>query len=297
MMPTIALTTAKLTERALLVALNISEWGARRRDREVTASVAREHGADHDAGCYTKILLPKPFLACIRQVRTQARSAHHELTLPWCDNGYRILPVDLHLAYMDRLRELRSRFEVAVEDFLADYGDRAKAAARRKLGTLYREADYPSSHRLRRAFAFEINLQPLPDGHDWRIDLPETTLERIRRDLESRLEEAQRLALEDLYRRLADVVSHMATTLGEPDKIFRNSLIGNVRELCALLPHLNIGRDRDLDFLNREIEARLARLDPETLRADPSSRQTAAVDAAALLETIEGRLASYTGAA
>lgn len=297
MTPTIALTTAKLTERALLVSLNISEWGARRRDQEVTASVAREHGADHDAGCYTKILLPKPFLACIRQVRTQARSAHHELTLPWCDNGYRILPVDLHLTYMDRLRELRSRFDQAVEDFLTRYGDHAKAAARRKLGSLYREADYPSSHRLRRAFAFEINLQPLPDGHDWRIDLPETTVERIRRDLASRLEKAQRLALEDLYRRLAAVVSHMATTLGEPDKIFRNSLIGNVGELCALLPHLNIGHDHALDSLNREIEARLARLDPEALRSDPASRQTAAVDAAALLQTIEARLASYTGSA
>jgi len=299
MITAIALTTAKLTERALLVALNISEWGARRHDREVTASVAREHGADHDAGCYTKVLLPKAFLACIRQVRTQARSTHYELTLPWCDDGFRILPVDLHLTYMDRLRELRSRFEQAVEDFLAAYGDQtqAKAAARRKLGSLYREADYPSSQRLRRAFAFEINLMPLPDGHDWRIDLPETTVERIRCDLTSRLEEAQRLALEDLYRRLATVVSHMATTLGEPDKIFRNSLIGNVRELCALLPHLNIGHDRELDSLNREIETRLGWLDPEALRSDPSSRQTAAVDAAALLETIEGRLASYTGAA
>jgi hypothetical protein len=295
---TIAVTSAKLTERALLVALNISEWRARSRDREVTARVAREHGADHDAGCYTKVLLPKAFLACIGQVRTQARACHYELTLPWCDDGFRILPVDLHLAYMDRLRELRTRFEQAVADFLAAYDDdRARTAARHKLGSLYREADYPSSQRLRRAFAFEIKLLPLPDGHDWRIDLPESTVERIRRDLASHLEDAQHMALADLYRRLASVVSRMATTLGDPERVFRNSLVRNVRELCELLPHLNIARDHDLDALNREIEARLARLEPEALRSDPSSRQSAAVNAAALLETIEARLASYTGPA
>lgn len=297
MVNTIAVTSAKLTERALLVALNISEWRARRRDREVTAKVAREHGADHDAGCYTKVLLPKSFLARIGQVRTQARACHHELTLPWCDDGFRILPVDLHLAYMDRLRELRTRFEEAVADFLATYDDRAEADARHKLGSLYRKADYPSSQRLRRAFAFEVKLQPLPDGQDWRIDLPEATVERIRRDLASHLEDAQRLALADLYHRLSSVVSRMATTLGDPEKVFRNSLVGNVRELCQLLPHLNIARDHDLDALTRDIETRLGRLEPDTLRIDPASRQSAAVDAAALLATIESRLGSYTGPA
>jgi hypothetical protein len=289
-------TTAKLTERALLVALNISEWRGRRHDKEVTARVAREHGADRNSGTYTKALLPKTYLAAIATVRTEARDAHHLLTLPWCDDGFRILPVDLHLDYMERFHALRSRFESAVSDFLAAY-EEAKLAAKGALGSLYREADYPSASRLRRAFELEVKLQPLPTGHDWRIDLPEAAVERIRLDLEDRLASAQRLAMADLYRRLAAVVSRMATTLAAPDKIFRNSLVGNVRELCDLLPFLNVARDQDLSSLTRDIETRLARLQPWLLRQDPASRQSAAVDAAALLETITARLASYTGAA
>jgi hypothetical protein len=286
--------TERLTERALLVALNISEWRGRRRDQEVTDRIARENGADRKAGCYTKALVPKTYLAKIGTVRNEARACHHELTLPWCDDGLRILPVDLHLDFMERFRVLRGRFYDAVSEFLAAY-DEAKVAARKALGSLYREADYPSSSRLRRAFELEVRLQPLPTGHDWRIDLPEATVDRIRVELEERLAQAQRLAMADLYQRLADVVSRMATTLAEPGKIFRNSLVGNVRELCNLLPSLNLARDEDLAALTREIETRLARLQPSLLRLDPASRQSAAVDAAALLETITARLASYTG--
>jgi hypothetical protein len=221
--------TAPLTERALLVGLNIREWGARRRDRDVTDHVAREHGAEPGVGCYTKALVPKRFLAKIASVRTEARSLHHQLTLPWGDDGYRILPVDLHLTYMDRFRDLRSRFEQVVAEFLGAY-EEAKDAARQTLGSLFREEDYPTTSRLRRAFAFEVKPQPLPTGHDWRIDLPEDAVERIREQLADRLEDAHRQALSELHQRLAGVVSRMAETLAQPDRIFR---------LCGASHNLN----------------------------------------------------------
>jgi hypothetical protein len=288
--------TAPLTERALLVSLSISEWRGRRHDREVTATVAREHGADETAGCYTKALVPRRYLAQIAQVRTKARTLHQELTLPWCDEGFRILPVDLHLRYMESFRELRTDFQSAVDKFLAAYDD-AKAAAKVSLGTLYSEDDYPSVSQLQSAFSMDIRPQPLPAGHDWRIDLPAEAVERIRLDLETRLNEAQRLATADLYRRLASVVSHMASTLAVPDKIFRDSLVTNVRELCDVLPALNIANDPALADLAIDIEDRLASLSPTALRNEPSTRESAAQDAAALLEAITERLSSYTGTA
>jgi hypothetical protein len=290
------LAAVRLPERALLVSLNIREWRGRRRDRDVTERVANEHGADRHAGCYTKALVPKRFLAKIAQVRSEARTHHHELTLPWCDEGLRILPVDLHLEYMQDFRGLRARFNLAVADFLDAYDD-AKAAARVSLGSLYREEDYPSSLMLQDAFSFEVRPQPLPTGEDWRIDLPEATVESIRLELEHRIEEARNLAVADLYKRLAGVVSRMATTLAEPDKIFRDSLVTNVRDLCDLLPYLNIAEDPALASLSDEIARRLAALDTTQLRHDPASRQAAAVDASALFDTINQRLASYTGIA
>ncbi len=289
-----ALAATRLPQRALLVALSISEWTGRRRDREITAQIARDHGADRKVGCYTKTLVPKKYLAPIAEVRTEARALHQKLTLPWFDDGLRILPVDLHLHYMEQFRDLRSRFNAAVSGFVADY-ENAKAAAVLELGTLYSKDDYPSKAKLEEAFSFTVRPQPLPTGEDWRIDLPEATVQGIRRDLEAQLEDARRIGLADVYQRLADVVSRMATTLAEPGKIFRDSLVGNVRDLCRLLPALNIGADPDLDSLSRDIERRLASLSPAVLRQSSSRRQSAAIDAAALFETINAKLLSYTG--
>ncbi|HEX7213660.1 MAG TPA: hypothetical protein VF578_05585 [Methylomirabilota bacterium] len=210
-----------LPERSILVSLRISEWRGRRRDKKVTHDVALQHGADtKTAGIYTKALVPKKFLSKLDAITSQARTLHYELTLPWLDDGQRILPIDLHLDYMEKIRELRSKFETAVAEFLGAY-DEAKAAARTSLGDLYRESDYPSLARLETAFAFAVKLQPLPVACDWRVDLPEATVAEIRRDLEAEVEAAQRVGLADLYRRLAKVVSRMATTLAQPDKVFR----------------------------------------------------------------------------
>jgi hypothetical protein len=287
---------APLAQRALLVALHIGEWHGRRRDREITARIAREHGADPGAGSYIKALVPRTCLARIAHLRGAARAAHYHRTLPWHDDGFRILPVDLHLDYMDRLRTYRAEFQAAVADFVAAY-DESKAAARAALGSLYRERDYPATDRLRAAFAFDIRLRPLPAAHDWRIDLPEDTLDRLRRELAAGIEDAQRLALADLYRRLAAAVSRLADTLAQPDKIFRDSLLGNLRDLCRLLPTLNLSRDPALAALTEDIERRLVSRPPHLLRHDPTQRHAAARDAAAFLDTITDRLASYTGAA
>jgi hypothetical protein len=296
-MTTIAATTtapaASLTQRALLSMLTIREWQGRRRDRTITAAIARQHGAERHAGCYTKALVPKRYLRRIGQVRTEARALHHELTLPWCNDGCRILPVDLHLSFVERFRDLRHRFDAAVEDFLAAYGD-AKTAARTALGSLYQEDDYPPVARLRQSFGFKVALEPLPEVRDWRIDLPADAIARIERDLEERHGEAQRAAMADLYHRLAAPVARMAATLADPDKVFRDSLVGNLRELCQLLPHLNLACDPALAALVADIDRRLAHHEPDQLRRNPVTRESAAVDAAALLETIEARLASYT---
>jgi hypothetical protein len=285
-----------LPQRALLATLTIHEWRAHRRDREITTAIAKDHGARPGAGCYTKTLVPRQFLACIAKARTAARATHHRLTLPWYDDGVRILPVELHLTYTDRLRAHRQRFLEAVAAFLAAY-EEAKAAARTTLGALYRETDYPASAALSGAFAMELRLQPFPAAQDWRVDLPATTLERLRQDLQTDLEGAHRLALADLHQRLAAVVARLADTLAEPDKIFRDSLVGNIRQLCRLLPALNLTRDPELAQLTATVERRLASLDPQTLRHNPESRDAAAHEAERILGTITKRLASYTGAA
>ena len=58
----------------------------------------------------------------------------------------------------------------------------------------------------------------------------------------------------------------MAEKLADSDKIFRDSLINNLCDLCDLLPKLNITGDKNLDNMRKEIEQQLCRYMPENLR-------------------------------
>ena len=55
--------TTPLSRKAVLVSVNISQWTARKLDREVTDEVNASHGAQKDAGRYNKLLLEKEALA------------------------------------------------------------------------------------------------------------------------------------------------------------------------------------------------------------------------------------------
>jgi threonine synthase len=106
-------------------------------------------------------------------------------------------------------------------------------------------------------------------------------VERLRLDLKAGSPTPSGTPWATYYRRLAAVVSRMASTLAELDKVFRNSLVRNVRELCQPLPSLNLARDQDLASLAREIEQHPAALDPALLRLDPATRPSAAQPGAA----------------
>ena len=81
-----------LSTRAMLCSLSISMWSARKHDPEVSEEIATRHGAQADAGRYHKVLLPKEALAEILKIVNEARQEHYFMTLPWGDDGYRVLP-------------------------------------------------------------------------------------------------------------------------------------------------------------------------------------------------------------
>jgi hypothetical protein len=57
-----------LSSRAMLCALSISMWSARKEDREASEEIAIRHGAQADVGRYHKVLLAKQALGGIRQI-------------------------------------------------------------------------------------------------------------------------------------------------------------------------------------------------------------------------------------
>jgi hypothetical protein len=86
-----------ITERAMLAAVHISIWTAVKHDRKVSRQVADEHGAPETAWRYNKKLLSGAArLADLRSFAGQIRQSFYKITLPWSDEGYRLLPAHAH---------------------------------------------------------------------------------------------------------------------------------------------------------------------------------------------------------
>jgi hypothetical protein len=274
----------------MLVRLSVSQWTARRFDRAVTEKAAAAYGADTSAGRYNKILIAENAIKKVSKVVNDARTFHYTNTLPWGDDGARILPAANFQQYSAEMRQHRVTFESAVAEFSTNYPDYV-TEARRRLNGMFKAEDYPTESELAKKYAFDVAVDPLPDAQDFRVELQSAEIDKIRHSIETRVQAAEQAATRDLWERLHTALQHIVARLSDTDAIFRDSLIDNVKELVDLLPRLNITGDGELESKRRDVETKICGLDPDKLRTDAIARKSAASEAQAILDTMK----AYTG--
>jgi len=280
-----------LNDRALLVQLNVSQWTARKYDKRASKEVTTAHGAASAAGRFNKSLLPmNDKLDNIHKKTTFIRQKYYDNTLPWGMDGTMMLPTSNYLNFMSDFRKEKGEWESLVQEFLDDY-DQMKMDAQRILGSLYDPADYPNGSELRHKFNMDMAVFPVPSS-DFRVAIGSEELSRIQQDVERRVKDAEQAALKDVWQRLYDRVKHMAEKLADPKAIFRDSMLENTREICALLPRLNFSDDPNLEAMRQQVEASLLK-HPEALRNDPDLRQDTAAEAKKIMDAMGAFMGSF----
>lgn len=286
-----------LASKAMLASLTISQWSARRLDRDITDEVNESHGASADAGRYNKLLVAKSAIDPIQKVVNEARLAHLEMTQPWADIGPRLLPAALYMKYTERMSALRTAFEREVDLFARDYPSHVEAR-RVALNGLFKEKDYPAD--VRKLFCFDVAILPCPDASDFRVELAAEHADDIRRDIERRMQEAMDTAMQEPIRRIVESVGRMAARLraykpaaggNKAEGVFRDTLVENVRELAELLPAFNLKGDPKLDALTRRMNDELCVEDAKALRENDHARASVAASADAILAEAQALLA------
>ena len=288
-----------LSHDAMLVSLRIAAWSGWLYDRRASTHVAVHHEASASAWRYNKRLLPKAAFSALTATVSMARNTHYEQTLPWDDQGSRLLTVANYERYTELLDGLTERMVRERARFIADYDDNIEQA-RLELGKLFRIEDYPSKAALRDRFAITYRIAPAPDADHFMAKLASDDTERVKRDLERRIEARLHDAVGDLYRRLGAAVERVSERLREDGDgkplVFRDSMISNIRDLVDVAPRLNIFGDDELARLCEQVKDRIASVEPDALRPsrsfDPGARARVKRDADALME----RFAGYFGA-
>lgn len=287
----------ELTRRAMLVKLSVSTWGAQIKDSKVTSEIIASKNANQNAGHFKKRLLPFECaeFSAIKTIEREARDFHHAQTVPWSEDGVQILLKSNYFPYMQGMKELQSRFDQAVKDFLPIYPalvERAKKPKPEGLGDMFREKDYPDAAQVATKFNFKLHRMPVPTGEDFRVTLPSAEVDAIRQELHTQDLEAQQAAMADVWNRLYEQVQAFTDMLSDPKSGIRKVVFEKASDLCSLLPRLNVAEDPRLDQLVREVEQKLATANPEILRSSKRSRRSVADQAAEIqkkMDQIMGR--------
>ena len=278
-----------ISEKAVLVRLSIKSIGNSKTDVRVTTSTIERENMQAGSGKWQKQLWPTEAIKPLTQLQGVIRTYHYENTLPWNDEGQRILPLTNHEAYTAAFRKFKSDWERAAGEFVAKFDTWLDWARTAHNGAFDRK-NYPkTAERLARKFDLITAFDPVPTADDFRVTLSEAEMTLLRSDLDNRIEQAVAAAQQDLWRRLAEPLAKMVERLSDPGAKFRDSLVGNLAEIVGLIPRLNLTGDVKLQEFADEVGSTLATLDPEHLRKDNLARRQAADKA----REISARMAGY----
>jgi hypothetical protein len=287
----------KLSDRAMLVGLTVRRWHPHATDKKVSDEVATAHNSDASMGKYRKRLLPKEALFSLATVVNELRNTHYFLTLPWSDDGRRVLNGVGYFDYNKKMMALKAKYLAEYAKFKPLYPGYVEAAKQR-LNGLFNPDEYPAVDELDSKFGVDINIWPMPSGVDFRVDLGTAETARIRKEIEANTKDTIEAAMKHVWGRLREVVQHASSRLkeynvtaeGKTEHSFRDSLVTNIQELLDVIPSLNVTDNAELSAFAAQVKKEIASIAPDTLRSDAKVRGTVVSKADEILKKMEAYL-------
>jgi hypothetical protein len=252
-------------------------YSGRKQDKSTQAEVVANKGANSKraASVYKNLFSECKELDALTKFQARARAEHYRLTLPWNDQGARLLPTASLLEYQQTMGRYRSEFDLLVDAFLDKY-DTLVAAAAFQLGTLFDRQEYLSRAQVALRFRMESSFTPLPTGGDFRLDVESTVQRDLIEQYERRIESKLAQANQDAWTRLHDALLRLSDRLViEEDgtkRKFHDTMVTGALDLCELLTAMNITKDPALEQARRKVEEILSGVTPKELRDEHSTR-------------------------
>lgn len=293
-----------IASSASIGSLNISVWEGRKKDKTTEQEVQESKGArSKRATSVHKHLLPEsPALDAIKTLRGEARVWFNRVTLPWDDNGWRIITTAQYFEVMADAARFEQRFNQLVQVFLNTYSTEISKQAF-ELGALFNRADYPTVDELRSKFRFTLNINPLPLADDFRLNIGNEALKELRdrcmNDTKLRLQTAMADAWGRVKEQVEWVHSRMTAVLEhDPDAVeeiketdddgnvtsvtikkkrrpkIHESMLDQGLELCSLLRDLNVANDPKLEEARQMLEKALVHVDVDSLKESKETQQS-----------------------
>lgn len=287
--------TIGIETSATLVEIHLSVWSARRLDKEKSQEViSNAHAASRNAARVNKNLFAgRSELADIQAVASEARLMFYKWTLPWSDNGQRLLPARSFMDFTAEMSLIKGRFDTLVRDFVKIYPSLISAQAM-ALGDMFNADDFPTAQKIEQKFSFETAFIPVPRAGHFMVDIGHEALNDLRETLERDAAKRLDAAHEDLVGRLRECLERLTQRLKievsdgvEKAVVFRDSMVSTTMDLVHMTRQLNIKEDPAVYSACAALETAFHGVSADVLRTDFAKRESVRTTAEALLSQFQ----------
>ena len=268
-----------LSSSAILIDFSVSQWTGRKLDKRASEEVEVSNSASLGvANVHKRIMGKCPELDAIHKFVGNLRNSHYSMTLPWSDQGLRIVTTMGLEKYTKAMTERQQQFEKLVGKFIQVYATRINEA-KTTLGNLFVSDDYPSLEMMQSKFGWRLNFMPIQESGDFRVDIGNWQAEILKEQYTKYYDTQYTNAMNDLWDRLYKPLARMSERLDYPEdadkdtkKVFTKTLVSNVTEVLDLLKAFNVNDDRDMEMAHKKLRHALNGITPEALREDDHLR-------------------------
>jgi len=231
-----------------------------------------------------------PAYKAVTAVRGKVQAFWKSLSLPYPEPGVRLIRQDRIDPFAAQMTEFQEELRKAVQNLDQRYNE-LKGLARQRLGSLFNAADYPQSLIALFDIAYDF---PSVEPPDYLQQLNPTLYEEECRRVQSRFDEAVKLAEEAFTAELAKLISHLTERLsgqeeGKP-KIFRDSAVENLTAFFQRFRELNVRSSDQLDRLVADAQRVIRGVEPQALRDNAGLRQHVATEMSRVESVLDGLL-------
>lgn len=269
-----------IANRCMLVKLNISAWTATKLDKSESNKVMRDNGVHSSSNknpvrVYKDIMAGGTVVKNIKDYAARCRLDYNKMTLPFEDNGWRILPTAMYFEFIDFVNEREAGFTDLVRQLETQYGSMVRASME-MLSNLQDHADYTDIEDVLDKYSFNLSKRPMPDSGHFIVDGMGDELERVKAQMDAERDAQVANAVAEGGERVFTMLESMSAKLDNSDpeakKRFHDNWLSSAQHLCEQAEKWNLTGNSRLKSVTDRFQNAIRGYNVDSLKHSPVAR-------------------------
>lgn len=235
-----------------------------------------------------------------QQKSSEMYQYHTANTLPYGDDGTRLMSNSIYFEYTGRMTQFIAELEALKQTIVGDesmYHSVVQHDITRRNAALTAQnkpptataADYMGYEAMRDRLYVTWFPEPVATSGDFRFEISADMKKVYDDNLARIVEDAKADVLNRVLEPMKAFVKRMSVPIGEEGAVFRDTMVTNLTDLVTHLPKLNIDDDPRISSMVAELRTITAKFtNPDVLRSNSVARATAKKDVSELMNKLTG---------